>query len=90
MADAQVVPEGAVLVLVGEDAEFVVVFTDLGEFHPDAGGLVLGLGEERGEREGDKKENLFHIVGHSFSLGVKVRKNGKYRKYFLSLRKRTK
>ena len=60
-AETQVVPEGPVRVLVGEQGIFVVVLFDFDDFLPHAGGEILGPCGQHDARKGDRGNDSFHM-----------------------------
>ena len=64
VSDAQVVAEGPVLVLVGEDGVFVIVLPDLGKFHFHSGGDVLRNCEKRHAGQNKSGKDSFHCLDH--------------------------
>ena len=60
-AEAQVIPERPVRVLVGEQGIFVVVLFDFDDFLPHAGGEILGPCGQHDARKGDGGNDSFHM-----------------------------
>ena len=62
VAEAQVVPEGPVLVLVGEQGIFFFILFDLDDFPPQAGRVILGPRGRQDARECGDGDDSFHML----------------------------
>ena len=61
-AEAQVVPEGAVLVLIGEEGILVLVLFDFDDFVPHSSGEILGPGGRQDARKDNGGKDSFHML----------------------------
>ena len=61
-AKAQIVPEGAVRVLIGEEGILVLVLFDFDDFVPHSGGEILGPCGRQDARKDHGGKDSFHML----------------------------